>query len=344
MSALSGLRSSVRGRVTCPGDEGFGQARTPWNLAVEQPVLAVVEAVDAGDVSAVLRYAHSAGISVTVRPSGHAASGNTADAILLRTGLLDQVQVDAGRRTARIGAGVRSGQVQAVAAGHGLTGMPGNSSIVSVTGYTLGGGLSWLARKYGWAAGHVTAFQVVDAAGEQARVTAASDPDLFWALRGGGGDFAVVTAMEYTLHAEPLMFSGRMMWPVGRAQDVLAAFIAATASAPEELTLWANLLQLPGSPPLAAIDVLYLGQEQRARDLMVAFDRIEGLISDSRAVLPVSRLGPIGAEATGPAPLRWRGELLTGLDEAGVRALLQDPIDPLVNVQIRHVGGALSRG
>jgi len=95
--------------------------------------------------------------------------------------------------------------------------MPGSNPVVSVTGFTLGGGVSWFARKYGWAAGHVTAFEVVDAAGDQARVTASSDADLFWALRGGGGDFAVVTAMEYNLHAEPLVFGGRMVWPADRA-------------------------------------------------------------------------------------------------------------------------------
>ena len=344
MSTLSGLRAAVRGRVIYPGEDGFEQARKPWNVAVDQPVLAVVIAADADDVSAVIRYAGSAGVSVTAQPSGHGASGNTDGAILLRTGLLDQVEVDAERRVARVGAGVRSGAVQATAEGYGLTGLPGSSPVVSVTGYTLGGGLSWFSRKYGWAAGHVTGFDAVDADGERVRATAASDPDLFWALRGGGGDFAVVTSMEYGLHAEPLLFGGRMVWPAAQAPEVLAAFLEVTASAPDELTLWANLAQFPGVPAMVTIDATYLGDEPRARGLMRVFDQIRGLISDSRAMLPVSRLGTITAEPEDPSPGLGRGELLAGLDEGAIKALVSDPLEPLVSVQIRHLGGALAHG
>jgi FAD/FMN-containing dehydrogenase len=338
VSTLSGLP----GRAIYPGDEAFDQARRPWNVSVEQPVLAVVEAADADDVSALLRYARSAGATVTVQPSGHGASGNTDGTILLRTGLLNQVEVDASRRTVRVGAGVRAGDAQEAANAHGLTGLPGGSPVVSVTGYTLGGGLSWFGRKYGWAAAHVTAFEVVTAAGERARVTADSDPDLFWALRGGGGDFAVVTSMEYRLHAEPVLFGGRMVWPAAQASRVLATFVEVTATAPEELTLWANLVQLPNTPALVTIDATYLGDEAQARDLMRAFDLIEGLASDSRAVMPFTQIGAITAEPVNPSPSLGRGELLTGLDDDAIKALLAEPIDPLLNVQIRHGGGALS--
>jgi FAD/FMN-containing dehydrogenase len=339
---LSGLYSAVKGRVVLPGDEAFDQARRPWNLAIEQPVLAVVEAADAADVSAVIRYARSAGIQVATQPSGHGASGNTEGTILLRTGLLDDISVDVARRTAVIGAGVRSGQVQEAAAPNGLTGMPGSSPMVTVTGATLGGGLSWFARKYGWAADHVTAFEVVNAAGEQARVTASTDPDLFWALRGGGGDFAIVTAMELTLHAEPVLFGGRMVWPGKRSAEVLTAFGDVTADAPAELTVWAGLVQLPGSAPLVVVDATYLGQERHAREFMRGFDAIGDLISDNRGLVPMDRIGTITADPTDPGPGLSRAELVTGLDATTAEALLADPIDPLLGVQIRHLGGALS--
>ncbi|MEV4187629.1 FAD-dependent oxidoreductase, partial [Streptosporangium canum] len=187
MSNLNDLRSLIRGHVSLVGDDGFDQARRPWNLAVEQPVRAVVEAADADDVAALVRYARDAGLTVSAQPSGHGATGDVDGVILLRTGRLDEVRVDPGARTARVGAGVAWGQVQAVAGPHGLTGLPGSSPVVSVVGYTLGGGLSWFGRRYGWAADSVTAFEVVDADGVRARVTADSDVDLFWALRGGGG-------------------------------------------------------------------------------------------------------------------------------------------------------------
>src|SRR5699024_6531804 len=121
------------------------------------------------------------------------ATGRTADCVLLRTGRLDEVSIDPAARRARVGAGVRSGDLQRAAAAHGLTALPGSSPVVSVAGVVLGGGLSWFSRAFGWAADSVRAFHVVDALGTARTVTSDSDPDLFWALRGGGGDFAVVT-------------------------------------------------------------------------------------------------------------------------------------------------------
>ncbi|HLK00548.1 MAG TPA: FAD-linked oxidase, partial [Streptosporangiaceae bacterium] len=122
------------------------------------------------------------------------------------------------------------------------------------------------------------------------------------------------------------------------------AYLEVTATAPHELTLWANLVRFPGAPPLVAVDATYLGDEPGARELMRAFDQIAGLVSDSRAMMPVSRLGTITAEPEDPSPGLGQGALLAGLDEAAIKSLLAGPLDPLVSVQIRHVGGALSHG
>ncbi|MEV4250419.1 FAD-binding oxidoreductase [Streptosporangium canum] len=343
MSNLNDLRSLIRGHVSLAGDDGFDQARRPWNLAVEQPVRAVVETADADDVAALVRYARDAGLTVSAQPSGHGATGDVDGVILLRTGRLDEMRVDPGARTARVGAGVAWGQVQAVAGPHGLTGLPGSSPVVSVTGYTLGGGLSWFGRRYGWAADSVTAFEVVDADGVRARVTADSDADLFWALRGGGGDFALVTAVEFDLHPAPALYGGRLLWPADRAAEVLEAYRAITATAPDELTVWFDLLQFPGSAPLVAVDATHLGDAAEGQALLRPLDRIDGLISDSRAAMPVAELGSITAEPTAPGPGMSRGELLTGLDDLAAKTLLSAPIDPLLSVQIRHLGGALAR-
>ncbi|MQY06500.1 FAD-binding oxidoreductase [Actinomadura macrotermitis] len=338
------LRSLVRGRVLLEGDEGFDEARLPWNRAVEQPVAAVVEAADAADVAAVVRHARDAGLAVAAQPSGHGAGGNTAGTILLRTRALDGLRVDAPARTARAGAGVTWGAVQSAAGAHGLTGLAGSSPVVSVTGYTLGGGLSWFGRRHGWAADSVTAFEVVDADGEQARVTAESDADLFWALRGGGGDFAIVTAIEFGLHPAPVLFGGRVVWHASRAAQVFQAFREITASAPDELTVWLSLLQFPGdAPPMVAVDVTYLGDPAEARALLRPLDGAGDPMSDGRGVLPVAGLGSITNEPADPAPGIGRTELLTDLDDAAVEALLAEPIAPLLGVQLRHLGGALAR-
>ncbi|WP_049561860.1 FAD-binding oxidoreductase [Nonomuraea sp. SBT364] len=340
---LDDLRALVRGRVLLPGDAGFDPARRPWNLAVEQHAAAVVEAADAADAAALVKYAGARGLSVFPQPSGHGATGDLAGAILLRTGQLGEVRVDPAARTARVGAGAPWGRVQEAAAEHGLTGLAGSSPAVTVTGYTLGGGLSWFGRAHGWAADSVVAFDVVDAEGGPARVTADSDPDLFWALRGGGGDFALVTAVEFRLYPAAALFGGRMLWPADRAPAVLAAFRSITAHAPGELTLWLDLLRFPGSAPLVAVDATYLGDEAGGRALGAPLDGIGGLISDSRGVMPPSALGSITAEPTDPGPGLSRGELLTGLDDTAAGILLSRPIDPLLSVQVRHLGGALAR-
>ncbi|WP_344489302.1 FAD-binding oxidoreductase [Nonomuraea monospora] len=343
MNAMNALRTAVRGPVLLPGDPGFDAAHRPWNLAVAQPVAAVVEAADADDVSALVRHAGAAGLSVAVQPNGHGASGSAAGTILLRTGRLDTLEIDPVARRARVGAGVASGRVQAAAARHGLTGLPGSSPVVSVAGVALGGGLSWFGRAHGWVADAVTALDVVDAEGRARRVTADSDPDLFWALRGGGGDFAVVTALELTLHPAPHLFGGRVLWAGSHAEEVLDAYRRITADAPDELTVWLDLLHFPGSAPMVAVDATYLGPSDAARDLLAPLDRLARPLSDTLGVMPVSELGAITAEPTDPGPGLSRAELLTVLDDAAAKSLLADPIAPLLSVQVRHLGGAFTR-
>ena len=342
MSDLDDLRGMLRGRVLVAGEEGFDGASRAWNLAVEQPVAAVVEAADADDVSALVRHARRSGLTVAVQPTGHGASGAVEGVVLLRTGALDGVEVDPVRRIARVGAGVSWGRVQEAAAAHGLTGLPGSSPVVGVTGYTLGGGLSWFGRRHGWAADSVRAFEVVDAEGERARVDAVSDPDLFWALRGGGGDFAVVTAMEFDLYPAPELYGGRVVWAASEASRVLEVFSEVTAGAPEELTVWANLQHIPGLEPTVSVDVTFLGGEEAARKLLRPLEAVGAPLRDGRGVLALTALGSITAEPTDPSPGMSRAELLTGLGGDAVRALLAEPLAPLLGVQVRHLGGALA--
>ncbi|MEV4370170.1 FAD-binding oxidoreductase [Nonomuraea sp. NPDC049637] len=339
---INDLAGVLKGRVLLPGDDGFQQAATAWNLTVRQPVAAVAEAADADDVTALVRYARRAGMTVTAQPSGHGASGDVDGLILLRTGRLNEVEVRPQERVVRVGAGVKWGQVLAAAGPLGLTGLSGSAPGVSVTGYTLGGGVGWFSRAYGLASDSVRAIEIVDADGEPGRVTAESDPDLFWALRGGGGDFAVVTALELDLYPAPDLYGGRVIWPEHRTREVYDAFLEITADAPRELSVWINRLQPPGAPPMVTLDLAYLGEAAQGADLLARIDKIEDAISDSRGVVPVADLGVISAEPTGPVPSIARAELLTGLDADAVELLLAKPIEPLVNVQIRHLGGALA--
>ncbi|MFF0309184.1 FAD-binding oxidoreductase [Streptosporangium sp. NPDC004379] len=346
------LRRTIRGRVLVAGDEGFEQAGKAWNLSVDQRVRAVVEAEDADDVAALAAHAHRAGLSVAAQPSGHGASGDTDGVILLRTRRLGGVEVRPERRTARVGAGVAWGEVLAATSPYGLTGLAGSSPAPNVVAYTLGGGLSWFSRRYGFAADGVRAFEVVDAEGRRGTVTADSDAELFWALRGGGGDFALVTAIEFDLHPAPALYGGRVMWPAERAPEVLAAFREITGDAPEELTVWFQLLNLPPLPELpeflrgrsvVTVDTTFLGEAGEAQALLRRLDKIDGSIMDGRGTLPVAELGGVCAEPTAPSPTLSRGELLTALDDTVAGALLAEPTAPLSVVQLRHLGGALAR-
>jgi FAD/FMN-containing dehydrogenase len=343
MNSLKNLGTVVRGRVWLPGEAGFDDVRRPWNRAVEQPVAAVVEAADADDVAALVAHARDTGLGISTQPNGHGATGRTDGTVLLRTRRLDAVQVDPVARRARVGAGVASGRLQAAVAPHGLTGLPGSSPVVSVAGVALGGGLSWFGRAHGWVADSVTAFDVVDARGRRRHVTAGTDPDLFWALRGGGGDFAVVTGLELALHPAPALYGGRVLWTAGHAAAVVDAYRQLTAVAPERLTAWLDLLHFPGSAPMVAVDVTYLGAEDEARELLAPLDRLPRPLSDSRQPRSVADLGSITAEPTDPGAGLSRAELLTDLTDVAVKALLAEPISPLLSVQLRHLGGAFAQ-
>ncbi|MFC4376045.1 FAD-binding oxidoreductase [Nocardia halotolerans] len=337
------LRSTVRGRVLLPGDAGFDQARTPWNLTVDQSVRAVVELADADDASALIRYARQVGRSLAVQPNGHNPSPSADGTILVRTKRLDELRIDPDARTARVGAGVNWGQLQMAAGAHGLTGVAGSSPAVGVTGYTLGGGLSWFARQFGWACDNVIAFDIVDADGRARKVTASSDSSLFWALRGGGGDYALVTALEFRLHPAPELYGGKMLWPIDQAPRVMAAFREITATAPEEMTVWFSLLRMDGAAPMVGVDTTYLGQADAGRSLLAAFDRIDGRMVDSRRPMPPAELGSIVGEPTDPSPIRSHAELLNGFTDADAEAILTTSMEPLGAIQIRHLGGAIAR-
>lgn len=341
-TALDRLRRMVRGHVLLPDDPEFAQAHRSWNLAVEQSPCAVVEAADAGDVATLLQFASGHTIAVATQPSGHGATGRADGAILLRTARLDSIDIDPTAMTARIGAGVRSGDLQRAAAVHGLTALPGSSPVVSVTGAALGGGLSWFGRAFGWIADSILAAEVVMADGTVRHVDP-TDAELLWALRGGGGELVVITSLVLRLCPASTVFGGRQLWPATHAREVADVFSSITETAPDALTLWFELLHVPGSEPLVAIDSTYLGGEDEARALLQQTASLAAPLLDSRAALSTADLGQITAEPTDPGPGQSQCELLTTLDDLALSALLDKPIAPLMAAQVRHLGGALAQ-
>ncbi|MGH2910333.1 MAG: FAD-binding oxidoreductase, partial [Solirubrobacteraceae bacterium] len=213
----------LEGKIILPENGAFDHARRAWNLAVDQRPAAVVTAESSEDVVAAILMAREHGLRVAVQGTGHgaAALGPLEDTILLRTDRMRTIEVDPIRRSARLEAGVTWLEAAEAAGQHGLALLAGSAPDVGVVGYTLGGGLSWLGRKYGLAANTIEAVDLVTPDRRLVRADADHEPDLFWALRGGGGSFGVVTAIE--LRALPItdLHAGLLWWPVERDGEVL---------------------------------------------------------------------------------------------------------------------------
>ena len=220
---LSALRDLCGGAIAFPGDDGYDAARGAFNLAVDQRPAAVAYPADAAEVAEVVRAARACGLRVAPQSTGHNAGplGSLADTVLLKTSGMGGVEIDAERRIARVGAGVVWEDVVDAAAPHGLIALHGSSPNVGVAGYSLGGGMGWLARSHGLQTNSVTAIELVTAEGELVRTDADNDPELFWALRGGGGNFGVVTALEFRLYPLTEIYAGFMMWDWTEAERVL---------------------------------------------------------------------------------------------------------------------------
>jgi FAD/FMN-containing dehydrogenase len=353
---LGPLRAALDGAVHAPGDASWDDARRAWNLAVDQRPLAVAEATSADDVAAAVGFAAARGLRVAPQRTGHAAAalGPLDDVLLLRTRGMDQVTVDPGARRARAGAGALWRPVVDLAAEHGLAALHGSSGGVGVAGYTLGGGIGWLAREHGLAANAVTAIDVVTADGEQRRVEAGDD--LFWALRGGGGGFGVVTALEFGLVPLTEVYAGALFWPGAAAADLLAAYLDWAARTPEQLTSIVRLLRLPPLPavpeplrgvPVIAVELAFTGDPAEGEALVQPLRAAARPLIDTLATVPATALTRLHGDPEEPVPGAGHQCLLGELDAAAVTALLEiagpDSGSPLVNVELRQLGGALSR-
>src|SRR3954469_7769415 len=264
--------TALDGRVVLPGDPTWDADRQPWNLAVDQQPAMVAIAASGRAVARVVRFARRRRLRVVVQGTGHnAASLGPLDGIvLLRTSEMRGVRIDAAHRRAHVRPGALWMDVTKPASDLGLAALSGSSPDVGVVGYTLGGGLSWLGRRYGLAANSVRGIEVVPADGGARVVAREREPDLFWALRGGGGGFGAVTGLEFALYRAPRVYAGALMWPWERSREVLQRWREWSRTAPAEFTTSARIMQFPPIPELpdsvrgralVVIDGAFLGDE-----------------------------------------------------------------------------------
>jgi FAD/FMN-containing dehydrogenase len=349
------LRDRIGGLVVGPADSEWDEARRPWNLAHDQRPAFVALPESAEDVVATVEHARRNGLRVAPQGTGHNAGplGSLEDTILLSTSRMKGVEIDAVARRARVSAGTLWLEVTEPASEQGLAPLAGSSPDVGVVGYCLGGGVSWLARKHGLAANSVLAIEVVTADGRLRRVDADNDPDLFWALRGGGGSFGVVTAMEIALYPVPELYAGAMWWPWERASEVMHAWREWTRTVPDEVTSSARIMQIPPIPEIpeflrgrnfVTIDAAILGNRAFGAEIVQALRDLEPEIDTFDMVPPVA-LSRLHNDPEEPMPVLTEHRLLSDLPAEAVDAFLAvagpDSGSTLMMAEIRHLGGAL---
>ncbi|MGZ4289849.1 MAG: FAD-binding oxidoreductase [Gaiellaceae bacterium] len=341
--------------VVLPGDEGWDEARLAWNLAVDQRPAAVAVPTSAEEVAEVVLWAAESGLRVTAQGTGHnaAALGDLADTVLVKMHELRGVTIDPAARTARAPAGTIWIEVVEAAAEHGLAALAGSSPDVGVVGYTLGGGLSFLARKHGLTASHVTAIELVTADGELRRVDRDNDPDLFWALRGGGGSFGVVTAVELELLPIESVYAGHLWFPIERAAEVLRAWRDWTATVPDEVTSIGRILQFPPIPDIpepmrgnsfAVVQAIYCGDDVAELDRLLEPLRALGPSLDTFKVMSMPELSHLHMDPEHPVPGAGDGGMLDAVTDETIAAFVAGVVGkPILNTEVRHLGGAVAR-
>ena len=356
-SPVDSLRRHVAGPVLVQGDEELATEVACWNLAVRHTPAVVVGAACATDVVAAVRWAAEHGLHVAVQATGHGPVRNAAGSLMITTRRMQGVHIDAGRRTARVQAGVTWDAVMAVAAEHGLAGLRGSSSGVGVVGYTLGGGLGSFGRRHGFAADHVRAVEMVTADGRLRRVTAESEPELFWAVRGGKGSFGIVTEIEFDLVPVEHLTAGGIFFAGADAASVLHAFREWAPTMPEEVSTSIAILRLPPMeelpPPLRGQTVVHLRYAYCGADAAEGARLVEPMATAGTVLLggigpmPVTAMDAVHMDPVDPTPAWEKGMLLADLSADTVDALLAvagPQLDlPLIMVELRLLGGALSR-
>ncbi|MFC4782953.1 FAD-binding oxidoreductase [Nocardioides sp. MAHUQ-72] len=350
------LARQVAGAVHEGGEPAAAREAAGFNTAVTHHPAVVVAATSAQDMAAAVRYAADEGLRVVVQATGHGATAPADGAVLVSTRRMQGVHVDPVARVARVEAGARWRSVIDAAVPHGLAPLSGSSSGVGVVGYTLGGGMGHLARRHGFAADHVRSVELVTAAGEVRTVTAETDPELFWAVRGGQSRFGIVSALELDLFPVPRFFGGAMIFAAPAVEDVLHAFAAWAPTMPEDVTTSVALLRLPPAehvpPPMRGVVSLALrfgfaGSPDRGEALLAPMRSVATPVLDSVGPMSFAEVDRIHMDPADPLPAVTTGALLREAPAAALDAVLGvagPAVDvPLAVVEMRLMGGALGR-
>lgn len=355
---LDELQFELTGALIQPTDPDWDAVRTAWNLAVDQQPVAVLIPATVDDIRRIVRHAASAGLQVAAQTTGHlaAALGDLGQTILVRTTKLRRIGIDTEAMVVRAEAGVTWGEVTGHLQGMNLAALAGSSPDVGVVGYTLAGGYSWFARSRGLASSSVTAVELVLADGRLVRADAQTEPELFWALRGGGGAFGIVTAVEFRVYPVSTVYAGMLLFPFDRAREVLLAYAEwAHDGLDESVTTSARLLRFPPLPEVpeflrgqsfVGVDGAISAPDADAESLLKPL-RALGPVIDTFTGMPASALASVHLDPPTPVPAVGDGIIVDVLSPAVIDALLATSAgraaSPLLVTDLRHLGGAVGR-
>jgi FAD/FMN-containing dehydrogenase len=356
---VTAFRAKMRGPVALPGEEGYAAARTVWNAAIDRSPALVARCLGAADVINAVKFARSENLLAAVRGGGHNIAGHAVcdGGLLIDLSLMKSVRVDPAARTARVEPGATLADFDKEAQAFALATPLGINSTTGVAGLALGGGFGWTTRKFGLTVDNLISADVVTADGKLVRASERENPDLFWALRGGGGNFGIVTSFEFRLHPlGPEVLSGLIVHPLDQASKLLPEFRRIANEAPDELTIWAVMRK---APPLPFLPAEWHGKEV----LIFAACYAGGMKEGEKATRALRALGKPIADVISPHPFTgwqaafdplltpgarnyWKSHDFADLPDAAMKVMIDSVRklpSPECEVFIAHVGGAMAR-
>jgi FAD/FMN-containing dehydrogenase len=346
---VENLQARVDGRLIFPGEEDYNQARRVWNGRIDRYPVALVCCADEGDVVQAVMFAHEQHLLVAVRSGGHSISGSSVcdEGLVIDLSDMKGIRVDQEERTAWAQAGLRLSEFVGATQVYGLATTTGTVGGTGLAGLTLGGGLGWFMGKYGLTIDNLRSVQLVTAEGRVIRASETEHPDLFWGVRGGGGNFGIVTGFEYQLHTVGPVLAGKVVYPLAQAREVLRFYREFTSQAPDELTVSASLMTTPDGTPAVAITLCYCGLLEEGERLVEAVRRFGSPLVDM--IRPQPYLTLITRADAGAPPGRCYDQRALTLADLGDEAIdtitegFRECTSPTSIILIQHLHGAASR-
>lgn len=357
-AAVREFAESTRGEVVQPGDGSYDEARRVWNGMIDKHPRIIARCADVGDVCNAVNFAREHDLITAVRGGGHGVAGNAVcdDGMVIDLSLMKGVEVDPHGRRVSAGGGVTWGEYDRATAEHGLASTGGLVSTTGIAGFTLGGGIGWLMRKYGLACDNLVSAQVVTADSKVLNANSEENSDLFWGLCGGGGNFGVVTAFEFQLHPVRQVVGGLIAYPFEAATDVFRFTREFAPAAPDELTMMPVIVSGPPAPfipqayhgkPISAIALCCTGDIDQAQEIVRPIHEFGSPIADIVGPMPYTAVQTM-LDATAPRGTLnyWKAGYLSGLPDECIQTIVDfgsELQSPLTQIHVTQMGGAAGR-